>query len=212
VTVTVVVTMASTNYASANGRAVLIRLLRPGIVLPPNRPPVPGLFFSPAAPGEGDTVTFDGSLSTDDGQIVSYAWSFGDGGAGSGVRTAHRYQLAGSYNVVLTVTDDRGARASAAPVTIAVTTTPDPEASFTVSPADPVVGQLVSANANGSKAAPGRSVTSALWDFGDGSPSRTGMATSHTFTAAGSYVVVLTVTDSAGRKNTTSQTVVVRPR
>ena len=56
------------------------------------------------------------------------------------MRTTHRYQLAGTYNVVLTVTDDRGVRASTAPTPIVVTTAADPVASFTLSPSDPVVG------------------------------------------------------------------------
>ena len=212
VTVMVVMSMAGTNFAAASTRAVLIRLLRQGTVLPPNRPPVPEFFFSPTTPREGDTVTFDGSRSTDDGQVVGYAWSFGDGGAGSGVRTTHRYQVAGSYNVVLTVTDDRGARLSTMPVPIEVAAAADPVASFTISPTDALVGQLVSVNANGSKAAPGRTITSAVWDFGDGSAARTGLTSSHTYGTPGSFVVGLTVTDSTGRKGTANQTLVVKPK
>lgn len=212
VTVTVAVTAIGRDFANAIRRAVLIRLLRPGIVLPPNRPPVPELFFSPTSPREGDAVLFDASRSTDDGQIVTYAWSYGDGGTSTGVRATHRYQLAGTYNVVLTVTDDRGARASTAPVEVAVTPAADPVASFTLSPADPVVGQIVTANGTASKAAPGRNITSLVWDFGDGSAARTGTTASHVYTTAGSFVVVLTVTDSAGRKGASSQSLTVKPQ
>ena len=34
---------------------------------------------------------------------------FGDGTSGSGVETTHRYSAAGSFAVVLVVTDDQGA-------------------------------------------------------------------------------------------------------
>ena len=211
VTVTVMVTSIGRNFANAIRRAVLIRLLRPGIVLPPNRPPSPELFFSPTSPREGDAVLFDGSTSIDDGQIVAYAWNFGDGGTGTGVRATHRYQLAGTYKVVLTVTDDRGARTSTVPVEVVVTPAADPVASFTLSPADPGVGQIVTANGSASKAAPGRNITSLVWDFGDGSAAQTGTTASHAYATAGSFVVVLTVTDSTGRKGSSSQSLTVKP-
>lgn len=210
VTVTVVMTPVGTNFANASGRSVFIRLLRPGIVPLPNRPPAAAFFFSPASPREGDSVLFDGSQSTDDGQIVSYLWSFGDGASGIGTRSAHRYQVAGTYYVVLTVTDDRGARASTAPSPVIVAAAADPVASFTLSPAEPLVGQLVTANASASKAATGRSITSFAWDFGDGTPAQSGLTTAHTYNATGSYVVVLTVIDNAGRKGTATRTVTVK--
>ena len=58
----------------------------------------------------GLTCNFDGSGSSAlDGTITGYAWDFGDGGTGSGVTVSHTYAAAGSYTVVLTVTDDAGA-------------------------------------------------------------------------------------------------------
>ena len=55
---------------------------------------------------------FDASESRDsDGTIVEYAWDFGDGGTATGTEatTSHVYAAAGSYDAVLTVTDDAGA-------------------------------------------------------------------------------------------------------
>ena len=209
VTVAVVVTPAGTNFANANERAVFIRLLRPGMVLPPNRPPVPQFFFSPSSPREGDAVVFDASGSTDDRMIVSFVWSFGDGAAGSGMRPTHRYQLAGTYNAILTVTDDRGATASTPPAAITVNSSADPVASFAISPTEPTVGQPVHLNASGSRAAPGRTITRYAWDFGDGS-SGSGVTASHVYIAPGSYAILLNVTDNLGRTGTQVQTVIVK--
>lgn len=59
-------------------------------------------------------VPFSGAGSFDpDGTIVSYTWTFGDGGGGSGVAPTHSYASTGIYNVTLTVTDNLGAQASA---------------------------------------------------------------------------------------------------
>ncbi len=62
---------------------------------------------NPAAPGQA--VTLDASSSSHgrpDRSIVSYAWDFGDGSAGSGVTVGHAYALFGSYTAMLTVTDN----------------------------------------------------------------------------------------------------------
>ncbi|WP_022663787.1 PKD domain-containing protein [Desulfospira joergensenii] len=58
-------------------------------------------------------VIFDGSGSWDyDGTIVSYEWDFGDGTFGSGPSLTYEYETAGTYKVILTVTDDLGASRS----------------------------------------------------------------------------------------------------
>ena len=59
----------------------------------------------------GGSVTLSGSASRDpDGSIVSYAWNFGDGTTGTGIAVTHTYNVAGTYWVTLTVTDNAGAR------------------------------------------------------------------------------------------------------
>jgi len=58
----------------------------------------------------GQTITFDGSKSYDnDGTIVSYQWTFGDGAIGTGMNPTHKYSNYGTYTVTLLVTDDDGA-------------------------------------------------------------------------------------------------------
>ncbi len=82
-----------------------------------NRKPTAVIEFFPSAPNVGDTVFFDGSGSSDaDGTIVSWQWDFGDGSGDSSDTVTHQYTATGTYTVVLTVTDDRGATDSAAKV------------------------------------------------------------------------------------------------
>jgi PKD repeat protein len=62
----------------------------------------------------GEAIEFYGSESWDeDGEIAGYAWEFGDGNTAEGETVWHTYYDVGVYTVSLTVTDDRGATASA---------------------------------------------------------------------------------------------------
>ncbi|MCP6718462.1 MAG: S8 family serine peptidase [Patescibacteria group bacterium] len=70
-----------------------------------------------------DTVYFDGSGSTDDGEIVSYDWNFGDGATASGITVEHIYAAEGEYIVTLTVTDDGGLTSNDTAI-VTVTTVP----------------------------------------------------------------------------------------
>ncbi len=56
----------------------------------------------------GETVTFDASNTTDNVDIVSYEWDFGDETTGTGVTTTHMYTSPGTYTVTLTVKDEAG--------------------------------------------------------------------------------------------------------
>jgi PKD repeat protein len=207
--VTVLVTPVGSDFANSLTRSVLIRLARPGVILPPNGAPVPKLFFSPTAPKEFETVLFDGSQSTDDGQIVSWHWNFGDGATAEGVRVTHDFALAGTYNVVLTVTDNQGRSASSAPTPIVVAIAAKPTASFVVSPTNPVAGTTVFFNAAASRPTPGFQITEHQWDFGDGTQFVGGHTTSHVYAAPGTYTVTLIVIDSSGQIASFSATVTI---
>ena len=70
--------------------------------------------------------SFDARTSTDsDGIIASHTWGFGDGTTGTGATTTHSYTAEGSYNVTLTVTDNKGATGTTThPVTATITPPP----------------------------------------------------------------------------------------
>ncbi|MFT3943703.1 MAG: PKD domain-containing protein [Ancrocorticia sp.] len=153
----------------------------------------------------GLDVSFDGSTTTViDGQIVDYAWDFGDGTTGTGVKPSHTYTAVGTYNVTLTVTDDRGATATVSKsVEVAELPNDAPVALFDID----TKGLEIDVDASDSSDADG-SIASYAWDFGDGTTA-TGATASHEYAAAGSYNVTLTVTDDRGATGTVTRTIEV---
>ena len=84
---------------------------------PENQLPTANFTYSPTTPHRGETVYFNGSLSSDpDGFIRHYQWDFGDGHSGFGEKVNHRYTWADAgsktFTVVLKVTDNQGATAT----------------------------------------------------------------------------------------------------
>ena len=78
-----------------------------------NSPPVASFTRTPHSGPPPLSVFFDASPAYDpDGTITSYTWQFGDGSTGEGVSINHTYEIPGTYDVRLTVTDDRGTSAS----------------------------------------------------------------------------------------------------
>ncbi len=103
------------------GQSVTLLVIPPGTA---NAPPTAVASATPVSGIAPLAVSFDGTKSSDsDGSISSYAWSFGDGGTASGATASHTYTALGNYTAKLTVTDNRGATASA---TVAIAATADP--------------------------------------------------------------------------------------
>jgi len=80
-----------------------------------NQSPIASFTADPTSGVAPLEVAFNGSNSSDsDGTIVSYVWDFKDGNTGTGQTINHTFSSTGSYNVELTVIDDKGATDSAA--------------------------------------------------------------------------------------------------
>lgn len=159
---------------------------------------------------EGDAIAASATGSVDyNGSIVSYAWSFGDGGTAMGENAAHTYAADGVYAVRLIVTDNDGlADTVTTTATVAnVLPTVAPFAGATLLP-----GETYSAT--GSFTDPGADTWSATVNYGDGSGvgalalSGFGFTLSHTYSTAGTFTVAVRVNDDDGG-TTRTQTVLV---
>ena len=202
----IIATPNGPDFSAVNPESVEVRIVPPGVILPPASAPTAAFTVSPATPSAGVTVNFDASGSQPGAgaaQIALYNWSFGDGSSGSGQTTSHAYRVGGQYTVTLTVTNDRGLSASVTqPVTVANATAPT--AVFSVSPDPPLVNAPVFFN--GGQSTPGAghaSIVSYQWTFGDGTTG-SGQVVSHTYSVPTTYSVQLTVTDDAGATATSA--------
>jgi len=180
-----------------------------GIVPPLNQSPIASFTANPNSGVVPLEVSFNASSSSDpDGNIISYAWDFKDGNAGSRKIVNHIFSSAGNYNVKLTVTDDKGATDSATK-TVIVTETPNqsPIASFTATPTSGVAPLEVYFSASNSYDSDG-TIISYAWNFKDGNTGN-GETISYTFSSTGSYNVELTVTDNEGAVGSATKTIIV---
>lgn len=150
---------------------------------------------------DGD-VPFNASLSANvSGGTAPYnlTWSFGDGSAAAyGNTTVHRYSSAGSYTVSLRVVDSAG-RNSSANLTIAA----EPPLLVGFSSVSSNTSANVSFQSNVSG---GLAPYQYEWLLGDGNSSATADPT-HTYGAAGDYLVELVVHDAVGAQANASATV-----
>lgn len=208
--VDIAVTPVGTDFGNSATRTASVRVVPPNIIVPPDGL-TPRFTFTPTAPTDHQRVLFDASTSEAPGNnpIMSFSWNFGDGGTGTGRSATHDYSWPGTYVVTLTISDVYGRSASISQ-TINVGAGVNPTAVFTFSPTDPLPGTIVNFNASGSRAAPGRTIVSYTWDFGDGT-SGSGVQVAHRYgTLPATYTVTLVVTDDAGRTGTATATVPVQ--
>jgi len=183
--------------------------LTPPITPTPNQSPTASFTADPTSGVVPLEVAFDASSSSDsDGSIIIYAWDFKDGDTGTGVTINHTFNSIGSYNVELTVIDDKVATVSTIK-TITVTEIPNqsPTASFTADLTLGVSPLEIAFDASNSSDSDG-SITSYAWDFKDGDTG-TGETVLHTFSSIGSYNVLLTVTDNDGATDSTTKEIEV---
>jgi hypothetical protein len=181
-------------------------------MLSTNHPPAASS-GGPYSAQEGTAITFDGRGSSDlDGNTITFDWNFGDGSAhGSGATPSHAYADNGNYPVTLTVSDDNGGSSSA--TTTATITNVAP----VVNAGGNTILLIGEAFAGvGSFTDPGADSWTATVDFNDGSGvqpfSLTGKSFElhHTYGAAGTYHIVVTISDDDGGISTGDATIVVQ--
>jgi PKD repeat protein len=146
-------------------------------------------------------------LSSDDGQIMQFAWEFGDGDGATTRNASHTFAAGGDFSVKLTVTDNQsltGSRTKTVTVSLPANGAPTADFSAACASLDCSFTDL-SVDADGT-------VVSWAWEFGDGATSAD-QNPSHTYATSERkvYAVKLTVTDDDGVSSTKTAEITVSP-
>jgi len=167
--------------------------------------PTCNLVVSPTSAAVNQTISFADNSEDADSTLNKSNWDFGDGRSSTGFVVTHSYSSSGTFIVTHTITDSQGLSDTCAPTVIDVQEGQAPTCSFAIAPTGDVdVGQQVSFADTSTD--PDGTIQSSAWDFGDGKTA-SGFSTTHTYTAAGSYIVRHTATDDQGISSSCTQTV-----
>jgi len=173
--------------------------------------PTPAILVGPAP----FAISLDGMTSLDnDGEVVSYKWSFGDDTPQEvGPQITHTYKEPGNYTITLEVVDNDGKRGSTS--TIAVVKEKDPSAPTAKVKTNPTPPQgdipfIVTFDASESKDEDGH-ILSYLWNFGDNSKNiqTTSPTTTHKYETIGIWPATVTVFDNDNLSSVANVTIAV---
>ena len=183
-------------------------------------PPVVAMTATPAivagvnATYQGVPVNFAATATDPNGDILYYAWNFGDGstvaqtGSAAALNQTHAFAAPGIYTVVFTATNTLPGGTNTVSVNIQVLADTKPNLTVAINPASgyytgvPVAFSVTDSVAN--------QTPTYTWNFGDGTPAATGAAQTHTFLAAGNTVVTLTADDGKGGVTTFTTTLAIQ--
>ena len=201
-TVVTVSAGANTGYSFANWSGALTGNTTPTTITMDGNKSLAAAYLSGTAP-QLSSLTISPSSGTAplstwlyasySGSVTTWLWNFGDGttsnAAGS---TYHQYSTPGAYTAQLTISNTFGSASLSRPVSVS---TPPAPVLYGVS-ANPSSGSApLSVNLFASYSG---TVTSWLWNFGDGSTSTQANSVSHIFTTTGLRTVNLTVSGPGG--------------
>jgi PKD repeat protein len=171
-----------------------------------NRPvAIPG---GPYTGAQGVPIAFNGSGTDLDGDPLTYRWTFGDGGTGTGRNPTHAYASRGTFNVSLTVNDGRIDSLPVATTVAVLNRPPVPN------PGGPYTGvRGVPIAFSGSGTDPDGDVLNYWWMFGDGtSAPGPGPTAAHAYAGVGTLTATLVVTDGQGATASATTTVTIANR
>ena len=199
----------SNNLSSASVTGPLITIKTVSLT---NTPPIitlaatPGIVAGPNAAWQNVAIDFKATATDPDGDVLTYAWTFGDGGKGDVAATqvaavldqTHTYANAGIYPVTFTADDGRAGGTKS--ITLNLNILPNTKPTLTVVQAP--IGQPyanVPLTFTATVTDPDGDVPWITWNFGDGSALVTGQnPPTHSFAAAGITLVTATADDLKG--------------
>jgi PKD repeat protein len=185
-------TDGTTFYSSREGESANA----PQLIIHTATPVQPPTASFTGMPTSGEAPLPVGFTDTSTEEPTAWAWDFGDGSTSAEQHPTHTYATAGTYTVTLTATNAGGSHTVTRASYITVSPSLPPTASFTGTPTSGTAPLNVAFTDTSSGAA------AWAWDFGDRTTS-TEQHPTHTYTSAGSYTVVLTVTNDAGTDSAT---------
>ncbi|MFN8393723.1 MAG: PKD domain-containing protein [Bacteroidia bacterium] len=151
--------------------------------------PVAGFTFVVSAPQQ---LTFTNTSTNG----VSYSWNFGDGTTSTATNPVKTYTQAfannGNFTICLTATNGCGSNTYCYNFNC-----PIPNSSFSISATNGLTATISNSATNGTLS----------WAFGDGTTG-TGVVTSHTYPATGTYTLCQTVTNACASHTTCQQVMV----
>lgn len=149
------------------------------------------------------------TTATGSGTVNKWDWTFGDIVNNTSIlqNPTHTYSTVNTYNVVLTVTSDKGCKATSTPVAVSIH--PKPKADFVMQ--DTTCLPAATTFTSTSTIADGSLPAAYFWSFGDVASgvlnNSTSNPTSHIYPSAANYNVQLIVTSNNGCKDTTKNKV-----
>lgn len=160
------------------------------------------------------SITFNGSTSTDDNAVVGYRWDWTNDGTWdtSWLRTAtttHSYTILGMYTVKLEVRDSGGLNDTDT-ATVIVATAGVPQQAIIAEANGPYTGltfQPIQFVGYGSYDSNG-TIMNYTWDFGDGIHGY-GISPVHHYTTSGMFSVTLTIADNKAQQDNDTATATI---
>jgi PKD repeat protein len=205
------VTVRKSGSLQITARDILAPTITGTMSLIGNQKPLSSFVITPTAANPLQIAT-DGTASSDpDGQPLSYAWSWGDAGSGSGISSSHTYSRAGTYAINLTVQDSYLASDT---MSQSYHARAPPVAGFRVTLLD-IGASVANLTVNGSASLDSDGfITMYNWTWDDGSFSQ-GSGTEATHSYGASYLgqrvrVTLRTTDNDALSNSVSRNVTLR--
>jgi PKD repeat protein len=178
-----------------------------------NDPPV-AAFTAPTNCVAGTACAFSADGSSDDVAVTGWNWNFDADlttSEGNAATASYTFPAAGTVDVRLIVSDAAGLADTVNHPVIVAPTTPGntaPVSSFTL-PVDCVADTPCGFTSTSTDPDGAEDITGWSWDFGDGTTFGEGANVTHTYNEAGTYPVVLTVTDVGGLTHSSTQQLTV---
>jgi len=192
------VTFVQARITDDQGESALSEVLFLVVV---NQQPVARFAADFKSNAEGSLVQFVDSSMDKDGTITTWAWDFGDGYTSNEPSPSHIYNTGGTFFVTLSVTDDDGMRSAPYMFEIEIVNSA-PQAEFSLQQSMATAGSPLTFVDESFDSSSNGTIVHVAWDFGDGSYQVGGPSSnseySHTFAAAGTYMVTLYVIDNDG--------------